>query len=56
MSSDETYELIQHLESQKEKFCDDNNIEGAFWRIKIIVEELDNNFEKPLSRVTSEEL
>lgn len=50
----ETYKLIEALRKAEEKFFEDNNLEGAFWRTDITVNEMDVNFEVVLKRVIDE--
>ena len=50
----ETYHLIQALRDAEEKFYEDNNLEGACWRVDIAVNELDQSFTEVLKRVIDE--
>lgn len=50
-----TYKLIEKLREAQEKFFDDENLDGAYWAVDLIVHEMDSMFEKPLKRVIDEE-
>jgi len=48
---DHSYDIIAAMRKAKEKYCNDNSLEGSFFCTDITVYEMDSLFTAPLRRV-----
>lgn len=51
----DVYDLIRYLRAAQSKWAEDNNIEGAYYRVDLEVFLLDDSFSAPIKRILDED-